>query len=54
MVLEVIPGAGCRPDHGGNCVVEVGDRDCCVEDADGDIVPGLFSFSEDPVYWAFR
>ena len=49
VVLEVIPGAGRRPDHGGDCVVEVGDRDIGMEDADGDIVPGVFSFCEDPV-----
>ena len=41
-----------RPDHGGDCAVEVGDRDRCVEDADGDIVPGVFSFSKDTVYRA--
>ena len=29
--------------------MEVGDRDICVEDADGFVVPGLFSFCEDPV-----
>ena len=49
VVLEVIPGAVCRPDHGGNCVVEIGDRDRCMEDADGDIVSGVLSFREDPV-----
>jgi len=54
VVLEVIPGADRRPDHGGGCVVEVGDRDCRVEDVDGDIVPGVFSFCEDPVCRAIR
>jgi len=49
VVLEVIPGAVRRPDHGGDCFVEVGDRDRNVEDADGFVVPGVFSFCEDPV-----
>jgi len=53
VVLEALPGAGCRPDHGGNRALEVGDRDLGVEDADGDIVPGLFSFGPDPVYRTF-
>ena len=35
--------------NGGDCVMEVGDRDRSVEDADGDIVSGVFSFGEDPV-----
>ena len=35
-----------------NCVVEVGDRDRSVEDADGVVVPGMFSFGEDTVYGA--
>ena len=54
VVLEVIPGAGGRPDHGGDCVVEVGDRDIGMEDADGDIVPGVFSFCPYPVCGALR
>ena len=43
VVLEVIPGAVRRLDHGGDCTLEVGDGDCCVEDTDSDIVPDLFS-----------
>ena len=49
VVLEDIPGAVRRPDYGGDCVMEVSDRDLGMEDADGDIVPGVFSFCEDPV-----
>jgi hypothetical protein len=52
MVLEIIPGANCRPDYGGDRALEVGDRDLGMEDADSDIVPGVFSFGEDPVYWS--
>ena len=33
--------------HGGDCAVEVGDRDRSMEDADGIIVPGVLSFSPD-------
>jgi len=29
--------------------VEIGDRDRCLEDADSDIVPGVFSFGPYPV-----
>jgi len=54
MVFEVIPGAIHRQDHGGDCTVEIGDRDGCMEDADGDIVSGLLSFREDPVCGAHR
>jgi len=53
VVLEAISGAVRGPDHGGDCVVEVGDRDLGMEDADRDIVLGVFSFCEDPVYWSF-
>jgi len=49
MVFKGIPGAAKRPDHGGDCALEVGDGDFCVEDADGDIVPGVFSFGSYPV-----
>ena len=52
MVFKIIPGAVRRPDLGGDRSVEVGDRDRSVEDADGDIVPGMFSISEDTVYRA--
>jgi len=34
--------------------LEVGDRDRCMEDADGDIVPGMFSFGPHPVCGACR
>jgi hypothetical protein len=44
MLFKVIPGAALRPDHRGDCVREVGDGNRCMEDADGDIVPGVFSF----------
>jgi hypothetical protein len=50
VVLEVIPGAIRRPDHRGDCAVEVGDGDRCMEDADDDIVSRVFSFGKDPVY----
>jgi len=40
------------PDNGGDCAVEVGDRDLGMEDTDGAIVPGVFSISEDTVYRA--
>lgn len=43
VVLEVIPGAVRRPDLKGDCIVEVGDGDRCMEGADGDIVPGVFT-----------
>lgn len=49
VVFEVIPGAVRRPNYGGNCALEVGDRDLGVEDADGDIVPGVFSFGSHTV-----
>jgi hypothetical protein len=32
--------------------MEVGHRDRSLEDADGDIVPGVFSFGPDPVHGA--
>jgi phosphoribosylformylglycinamidine (FGAM) synthase-like amidotransferase family enzyme len=32
--------------------MEVGHRDRSVEDADGVVVPGVFSFGEDPVHGA--
>jgi len=50
VVLEVIPGTGCGLDYGSDCAVEVSDRNRCMEDAYGDILPGVFSFGEDPVY----
>ena len=49
MVLEGIPGAAKWPDHRGDCALEVGDGDRCIEDADGAIVPGVFSFGSYPV-----
>ena len=49
MVHEIILGAGCRPDHRSDHALEVSDRDRCMEDADRDIEPGMFSFVEDPV-----
>jgi len=52
VVLEVIPGAVRRPDNGGDRAVEIGDRDFGMEDADGDIVPGVLSIGSHPVYWA--
>ena len=48
----MILGAVRRPDHRGDCVMEVGDGDLGMEDADSDIVPGMFSISEDTVYRA--
>ena len=44
VVFKIILGAVRRLDYRGNCAVEVGDRDCCVEDIDGDIMSGLLSF----------
>ena len=41
MVLEVIPRAVLGQDHGGDCIVEIGDGDRSVEDADGDIAMGI-------------
>ena len=52
VVLETISGAIRRPEDGGDCCVEVSDRDRCVENADGDIVPGLFSIGLYPVCWS--
>jgi hypothetical protein len=49
MVFEVVSGTVRRPDDGGDCVMEIGDRDLGMEDADGDIVPGVFSFEEDSI-----
>ena len=43
-----------RPDHGGDRAVEICDRDRSVEDADGDIVQGVFSFGPHPVCRAIR
>ena len=54
VVFEVISGANCRPDHGSDCIMEVGDGDGSLEDADGDIVPGVFSIGPHPVYQAYR
>ena len=54
VVLEVIPGAGRRPDHGGDCAVEVGDRDRGMEDTDGVVVPGVLPFSPHSVCGACR
>jgi hypothetical protein len=53
VVLEAIPGAGCRPDHRGDCVVEVGDRDFCVENTYSDIVSGVFSLGSHSIYRSF-
>ena len=53
-LLEVIPGEVRRPDHRGNCIVGSQRPKPQLEDADGDIVPGVFSFGPYPVYWAFR
>ncbi len=41
VVLEVIPRAVLGQDHGGDCIVEIGDGDRSVEDADGDIAMGI-------------
>ena len=49
VVLEIIPGAVRWPDHGGDRAVEVGDRDRCMEDPHGNIVPGMLSFGPHPV-----
>ena len=51
MVFKIIPGAVFRPDLGGDCVMEVGDRDFGMEDADGDIVQGVFSFGTGSGLW---
>lgn|GEM_PF-5162064 len=37
------------PDLRGDCAVEVSNRDRSVEDADGDIMPGMLSFGTHPV-----
>jgi len=42
----------CGPDHGSDCALEVSDRDRSLEDADPVVVPGVFSLSEDSVYWS--
>jgi hypothetical protein len=49
VVFEVILGAINWPDHGGDRALEVRDRNIGMEDADGDIVPGVFSFGPHPV-----
>ena len=53
MVFKIIPGAVRWPEHGGDCTLEVGDRDCWVEDADSDIVPGVFSSGSHPFCRSF-
>ena len=53
VVLEVILGTVRWPDNGGDCALEVGDRDRCLEDADGDIVPGMFPIGSHPVCRSF-
>src|SRR5208283_2724619 len=54
VVLEIIPGTVSMPNHGGDCAVEIGNRDGCMEDANGDSVPSVFSFGPHPVCWAIR
>jgi len=49
VVLETLPGADGRPDHGSDRVLEIGDRNRSLEDADAVVVPGVFSFGEDTV-----
>ena len=54
VVFEVISGTVSRLNNGGDCIVEIGDRDGSMEDPDGVVVPGVFSFGEDQICWSFR
>lgn len=50
LVLEAVSIAAHMTDHGGDCIVEIGNRNRCMEDSDDDIMQVMFSFGSHPVW----